>query len=159
MLPLSTPGHYVPLMGQTLYPCACWTPWDMHHPPPSPPGRTLGFYKGADLPLYIPVGVSSWHFPNLDAPQGPFASHHHAQVGVPVGVVALGLRGAVRSTGPTRGEQPLNCDTEGEAVSCLPWISLFPGLSPKRLLHGLRRAFKEGSEVTGRKTRSAIQTG
>jgi hypothetical protein len=44
----------------------------------------------------------------------------------------------MRSTGPTRGEQPVNCDTKGEAVSRLPWISLVPGLSPKCLFHGLR---------------------
>jgi hypothetical protein len=77
--------------------------------------------------LYAPVSVGGWHFPDLDAFQGPFTPHHHTQVGILVGIVALGLCGAVGPTGPTCGEQPLNCGTKGETVTYLTWPSLLHG--------------------------------
>lgn len=116
-----------------------------------PPDRTLVFFRGAGLSPYIPVGVSSWHFPNLDAPQGPFAPHHHAQVGVLVGVVALGLCGAVGSAGPTCGEQPVNCDIKKRGSQLLTSSTGLPGLSPRCVIHGLRHEFREGPEIVGRK--------
>lgn len=81
----------------------------------------MGLAPWPPLLPYIPVGVSGWHFPDLDALQGPFTPHHHTLVGVLVGVVALGLRGAVGPAGPTGGEQPVNCGTKGEMVTHLAW--------------------------------------
>lgn len=81
---------------------------------------------------YAPVSVGGRHCPDLDAFQGAFASHYHTLVGVLVGVVALGLRGAMRPAGPARGEQPVNCGTRGEAVTGLAWATFLhsvPGLS------------------------------
>ena len=91
------------------------------------PLREGGFAPQPPPPPYAPVGVGGWHLPGLDALQGALAPHHHAQVGVPVGVVALGLRGAVGPTGPARGEQPVNCGRRGKAVTRLAWPSLLHG--------------------------------
>lgn len=76
---------------------------------------------------YAPVGVGGWHLPGLDALQGALAPHHHAQVGIPVGVVALGLRGAVGPTSPTRGKQPVNCAQEEKQSIHLAWSSFLDG--------------------------------
>lgn len=84
-------------------------------------------YPSAPRPPYAPVGVGGWHLPGLDALQGALAAHHHAQVGVPIGVVALGLRGAVGPTGAARGEQPVNCSTRGKTITHLSWPSFLSG--------------------------------
>lgn len=78
---------------------AIQAPGDMH-----PQTGPQSFAPRLPPPPYAPVGVGGWHFPGLDALEGALALHHHAQVGVPVGIVALGLRGAVGPTGPTRGK-------------------------------------------------------
>lgn len=78
-------------------------------------------------PPYAPVGVSGWYLPGLDALQGTLAPHHHAQVGVPIGVVALGLSGAMGPTGPARGKQPVNCGTRGKTITHLAWPSFLYG--------------------------------
>lgn len=94
--------------------------------------------------------------------QGALAPHHHAQVGIPVGVVTLGLCGAMGPAGPARGEQPVNCSTRGKAITHLAWPSLLHRLpwaaselsTPRPQIHVPR--WRQGQ---GKKHQSAIHTG
>lgn len=111
---------------------------------------------------YAPVGVGGWHLPGLDALQGALALYHHAQVGIPVGVVALGLCGAVRPTSPTCGEQPVNCAQEEKQSIHLVWPSFLDGLSGLSLSCLLRHskpAFQDDTNVRARDTaqRTAVE--
>ena len=154
-------------MGKSLWPLSLvcsGTPQACNHrqePHHFQEGRSAPWLPPPPLP-YIPVGVGDWHLPGLDALQGPLASHYHAQVGIPVGVVTLGLCGAMGPTGPARGEQPVNCSTRGKGVIHLAWPSLLLGLpwaaselsAPLPQTHVPR--WHQGQ---GKKHRSAIQTG
>lgn len=49
----------------------------------------------------LPVRVGCWYSPDLNALENPFSSYNYTEVGVPVGIVALALCGAIGSTGTT----------------------------------------------------------
>lgn len=118
-------------MGQSPWPLSLSVP--RHPEGMHPQAAPHHLQKGRSVPWpppppYAPVGVGGWHLPGLDAFQGTLAPHHHAQVGIPVGVVTLGLCGAVGPTGPARGEQPVNCGTRGKIITHLAWPSLLQRL-------------------------------
>lgn len=120
-----------------------------------------GSALGSPPSPYAPVGVGGWHLPGLDALQGALTPHHHAQVGVLVGVVALGLRGAVGAAGPTGGEQPVNCGTRGKAITHCALSFLLRGISglpPSCLLHGPKPTF-QGDTRVGARNQSDVQIG
>lgn len=111
-------------------------------------------------PPYPPVGVGGWHLPGLDALQGALAPHHHAQVGVPVGIVALGLRRAVGPTGPACGEQPVNCTQEERRSLTWPGPPSSVGLPLLPLscpLHEAKPTFQDGTHVGARNTNQSFE--
>lgn len=55
---------------------------------------------------HVLVSVGGRHPPLLHALEGALLDDGHADVGVAVGVVTLGLDGASGATGPTGGEPP-----------------------------------------------------
>lgn len=55
----------------------------------------------------LPVCIGCWYSPDLNALENSFSSHHHSELGVPVGIIALALCRAIGSTGTTGCEKPL----------------------------------------------------
>lgn len=55
----------------------------------------------------LPVRVGCWYSPDLNTLENPLSSNNHTEVGVPVGIIALALCGAIGSASTTCCEQPV----------------------------------------------------